>query len=344
MNQEAWELENKSPEEIKRKLAVLRDRIHRLSELDKEYSRRMLKFGFAAWVFGLSTFIVSLVFLRGFGFTLQIPAISISLLVGAGAAPLAITVLMLQRQRRMKNRLESMEKLVGEIYRRRIAEEEGEFLHSLLEHNIANKIAIASSSLNQLVGERLTGRKGRMAAMSLKAVTESSELLKKARLLKRIGKSVVVKMYDLNLAITRAIEKVKPEADERGVKITYEKTDAFVQGSPILEELFFNLMENSIRHANCKRVKISVKAQKDHCVIQVDDDGKGIPDELKKKIFRKGLSEGRPGRGIALYLVKKIVEIYGGNIWVMDSPLGGTRFKMLLRRIPEIPGRHAGRG
>jgi signal transduction histidine kinase len=338
---EARNLEEKSPEEIKQKLMVLKDRISRLSELQRDYSRKMLKFGFAAWVFGISTFIVSLVFLRGFGFMLRVPIVSISLLVGAGAAPLVITALMLQRQRRMRNRLESVEKLVEEIYKRRSAEEEGEFLHSLLEHSIGNKMAIASSSLNQLVGERLPGRRGKMAAMSLKAVTESSKLLEKARLLKRIGKSVVVKIYDLNLAITRAIELVKPEAHEKGVKISYEKTDAFVQGSPILEELFFNLIENPIKHAGCKEVRISVGRQGKYRVIWVDDDGKGLPEEIRKNIFQKGIkSLESPGRGVGLYLVKKIIEIYGGDIQVMNSPLGGTRFRVRLRGVPKIPRKH----
>jgi signal transduction histidine kinase len=331
-----------SPEEIRRKLLALKDRIYHLSEIQREYGGKMLKFGFAAWIFGLCVFVTSLVFLRGLGFALKLHILSISLLIGAGAAPLLITALMVRKQRRMRNRLESMKNLVEEIYKRRLAEEKGEFLHSLLEHNIGNKIAVALSSLNQLAGEKLPGKKGKMVSMSLKAVVESSELLEKARLLKRIGKSVVVKIYDLDLAITRAIKRIKPEAGEKGIKIAYEKTDVFVQASPVLEELFFNLMENAIEHANCKKIKIGVRARGDDCTILVDDDGRGVPKELREKIFRKGISERAVGRGLGLYLVKKVVEIYDGDIQVTDSPLGGTRFTIRLKRVREVPKKHRG--
>jgi signal transduction histidine kinase len=179
-----------------------------------------------------------------------------------------------------------------------------------------------------------------MVARSLKAVAESSELLKKAQLLKRIGKAVVTKIYDLDLAITRAIRRVHPEAEEKGVKITYEKTDAFVQGSPMLEELFLNLLENSIRHGNCKRIEITTGVHGDYCIIWVDDDGEGLPRELRKSVFEKGVrSEKSPGRGLGLYLVKRIIEIHGGDIQAGRSSLGGARFRVRLKRVRKVSRR-----
>jgi signal transduction histidine kinase len=176
-----------------------------------------------------------------------------------------------------------------------------------------------------------------MVSLCLRAVNESSELLEKARLLKRIGKSVVVKIYDPNLAITRAIQKIRPHADERGVRIVHEKADTLVQGSPMLEELFLNLMENSITHGDCKKIRISTGVRGDYCTILIDDDGKGLPSELKKSVFQKGIkSERSPGRGIGLYLVKKIIEIHGGDIQAMRSPLGGVRFRVRLKKVQKI--------
>ena len=65
----------------------------------------------------------------------------------------------------------------------------------------------------------------------------------------------------------------------------------------------------------------------------VEDDGKGIPDDVKEKIFEKGYKQGEnAGSSSGMFLVKETVESYGGNISVKDSELGGGRFDVHLQR------------
>lgn len=65
----------------------------------------------------------------------------------------------------------------------------------------------------------------------------------------------------------------------------------------------------------------------------VEDDGTGIPDEAKGKIFEKGFKSGdEAGTGLGLYMVREIAESYDGNIEVKDSDLGGASFEVSLKR------------
>ncbi len=68
------------------------------------------------------------------------------------------------------------------------------------------------------------------------------------------------------------------------------------------------------------------------------DNGPGVPDEMKSGVFRR---EGRPDKGSGLYLVKRIVNRYGGRVWIEDrvpgNPSKGARVVIILP--PESRGR-----
>ncbi len=68
-------------------------------------------------------------------------------------------------------------------------------------------------------------------------------------------------------------------------------------------------------------------------VVRIDDDGPGIPDEVKERIFHPFFTTKRQGSGIGLSTVKKVVDSHSGLIDVDRSPLGGARFTV---RIPMI--------
>ncbi|MFP4185294.1 MAG: ATP-binding protein, partial [Thermoplasmata archaeon] len=103
---------------------------------------------------------------------------------------------------------------------------------------------------------------------------------------------------------------------------------------PLLEETISNLVENSIKHADCDKIRIKDEREEDECVVTVEDDGVGIPDEIKEKIFDRGYKQGEnAGSGLGMYLVKEIVESYDGSVEVKDSELGGARFDVHLQRI-----------
>ncbi|KXB00235.1 hypothetical protein AKJ35_00850 [candidate division MSBL1 archaeon SCGC-AAA833F18] len=97
---------SESIEDVKHRLGVVERELGNLVKFQWKYAKRMLKFGTAAWVFGLAVFVATLTIYQGPGLLFGAPSISISLLVIAAAAPVFITVIMLQRHRRKIKRLE----------------------------------------------------------------------------------------------------------------------------------------------------------------------------------------------------------------------------------------------
>jgi len=70
-------------------------------------------------------------------------------------------------------------------------------------------------------------------------------------------------------------------------------------------------------------------------LISIADDGPGVPNGMKEKIFDRFVKIGKEkGMGLGLSLARAIVEKFGGRIWVEDRPAGvpGSIFKVLLQR------------
>ncbi len=72
--------------------------------------------------------------------------------------------------------------------------------------------------------------------------------------------------------------------------------------------------------------------------IGVDDDGPGVPPELRASVLQRGVraDEAAPGSGLGLAIVADLAELYGGAIVLEASPLGGTRARL---HLPEATGR-----
>jgi len=110
--------------------------------------------------------------------------------------------------------------------------------------------------------------------------------------------------------------------------------DAIVMADEGLHSVFDNLISNAIKHGKTDRIKFDIKESNGWAVIRVIDYGKGIPDNIKERIFEEGFTLG-DGSGLGLYIVKKLVEKYGGTVDVADNRPSGTIFTIKLKRIRE---------
>ncbi|MFN5778296.1 MAG: sensor histidine kinase, partial [Novosphingobium sp.] len=82
-------------------------------------------------------------------------------------------------------------------------------------------------------------------------------------------------------------------------------------------------------------VTIDPTAEPDWCEIWVEDDGLGIPEEERTRIFDRGarLDTSKPGTGLGLAIVRDVAEIYGGSVTLEESEdLGGLLVKLRLPR------------
>jgi nitrogen fixation/metabolism regulation signal transduction histidine kinase len=100
----------------------------------------------------------------------------------------------------------------------------------------------------------------------------------------------------------------------------------------MVEQVLLNLLQNA-EHAveNCPSPKVSLNAflnKRGHVVIEVSDNGKGIPDEIGNKIFVPFYTTKQHGSGVGLALTRQIMLAHGGAIKYEEKETGGTVFKM----------------
>jgi len=103
-----------------------------------------------------------------------------------------------------------------------------------------------------------------------------------------------------------------------------------------------NLIENAIKYSpNPAKVRIAYAMKKNQCVLEIADQGSGIPDTEKSKIFqqfyRVGNEETRQtkGTGLGLYITEKIILAHKGKITVSDNQPGGTIFTITIPKLKE---------
>ena len=102
------------------------------------------------------------------------------------------------------------------------------------------------------------------------------------------------------------------------------------------QQVFQNLMSNAIKFSNKERgiVEIDVKENKSFYQFSVKDNGIGIEKKFHDKIFKifHSLQESKESTGIGLSIVKKIVDLYQGEIWIESEPNEGTTFYFTIKK------------
>ena len=115
--------------------------------------------------------------------------------------------------------------------------------------------------------------------------------------------------------------------------ITVQPTLPEVVGYKILlQQVFANLLSNAIKHNDKEQGEVSVssKTENDIHIIKISDNGPGVPDNLKERIFdifQTGVIKMSPDNsGIGLSIVRKLVNLHGGETWVENGVNGGSVF------------------
>ena len=106
--------------------------------------------------------------------------------------------------------------------------------------------------------------------------------------------------------------------------------------APKLERIIENLLVNAARHTPAgTTIWVRLRAQDDGVLLAVEDEGPGVPAQLREQIFqpfRRGrtIADHAPGSGIGLALVARFAGLHGGRAWVQDRPGGGASFRVFL--------------
>jgi signal transduction histidine kinase len=134
--------------------------------------------------------------------------------------------------------------------------------------------------------------------------------------------------------------------EESGATIVHKPLPPVWMHESHVSEVLQNLLSNAIKYrgADPPRIAISSEIVGNHWRFAVSDNGIGIPGEYADRIFRLFQRlHGRdiPGTGLGLAICKKIVETYGGNIWVEPGETGGSTFYFTVPTSPSNPQREA---
>ncbi|OKY78616.1 MAG: Signal transduction histidine kinase containing PAS domain [Candidatus Methanohalarchaeum thermophilum] len=222
-----------------------------------------------------------------------------------------------------------------DITEREKAKQREEFLHSLLRHDVQNKNQVIEGYLELLKEKKLPKEARKYIDKSLKATKESEDIIEKVRTLREIEEEEI-KEIDINSLLKDVLRENRSRARDKGIKIKENDHDSNcrVKGGKLLKELFNNIIENSIKHSNANLIKVNYTENKEFCKISIEDNGKGIPEEKKDKIFQKGFKQGETGgTGLGLYLVKRIAKTYEGRVELAQSKNGGTKFNIYLKKV-----------
>ena len=149
--------------------------------------------------------------------------------------------------------------------------------------------------------------------------------------------------------IHEAMRDIFINAVYEDVETTFEGTvdKADVLANALLKGLFYNLLSNACKYGLSKPVNIKVDGLEQNgrmwWRVAIEDHGKGIPDEMKTRLFKRfdqlDTSHAAEGHGLGLSVVRELVRHYGGRVWVEDRVPGdhgqGTRVVVLM---PQLTG------
>ena len=224
--------------------------------------------------------------------------------------------------------------IVTDITKIKEAEERAAFYHSLLRHDIGNKNQVIMGYLELLMDTELKKDQRELVEIAYNAIQSSNKLIKKVKEMQIASEERGHFPVNLHSMLEKIVREFSGEAEKRGMKIHYNPVNGTVRGDELLREVFSNLVGNAIAHSGGKNITISGINGRKYVTVSIEDDGDGIPEYIRKSIFdRKVKGKESKGSGLGLYLVKTILDGYGGKIELKDRNGGGTAFMVKLPKV-----------
>jgi PAS domain S-box-containing protein len=227
-----------------------------------------------------------------------------------------------------------------------VAKAQAELYVDLMGHDISNMNQIGIGYLEMLLDHPGIDQYEReMLQKSLASLESSSKLIGNVQKLQRAS-TEGISLKAIN--VTDVLENVIREFRQRPGKeltIDFRRTgDCLASANELLKDLFVNLIDNAIKHSRPDQpLTIGISADnvagrgKTYCRFIIEDNGPGIPDATKVKLFNRfarGDTKAR-GSGLGLYLVRTLVEHYKGRIAVEDRVPGD--YRQGVRFVVSIP-------
>jgi two-component system, sporulation sensor kinase D len=154
----------------------------------------------------------------------------------------------------------------------------------------------------------------------------------------KIGSTPILNKVDIGVQLLHAVEYMKKRSSE---DVEFD-TSGIHKGimaninEPLFEWVVENICKNAIDAMDGKgKISVSCRMKGHFVLVEITDNGKGLPKALFKRIFKPGFTTKKRGWGLGLSLVKRIIENYHkGHIFVKESiPNKKTTFRIALKQI-----------
>ena len=142
------------------------------------------------------------------------------------------------------------------------------------------------------------------------------------------------KETSVNIDLKDLINQIKDEFDDQNLEISNIETISIKGRRSALKRSLENIIQNGLTYG--KRVQVEAQKSKNLAVINIEDDGPGIPDDQYKNVFKpffrldKSRSLNQSGVGLVLAIVEDIINSHGGNIKLGKSKFNGLQVKIFL--------------
>jgi light-regulated signal transduction histidine kinase (bacteriophytochrome) len=169
------------------------------------------------------------------------------------------------------------------------------------------------------------------------ASSHMDTLIENLLLLSRVGRKFMeVEVVDLNQLLEEIVEDLEPSIQKSNGKVVFQNLPAVSIQRTWMKELFMNLINNGLKFNKSKtpRVEVTYEERESGLLFKVRDNGIGIEEKYFDRVFtlfeRLHTQEEYEGTGAGLAICKKIVQQFGGRIWIESQISRGSTFFFTL--------------
>jgi PAS domain S-box-containing protein len=194
---------------------------------------------------------------------------------------------------------------------------------SLARHDVRNKLTAVVGNA-YLLKKRFAGDPDALECLRSveAAVRESERVFDFAGVYERLGVEQLAYM-DVKKVVDEAVGLFP---DLKGVKMTNDCGGLTLLADSLLRQLFYNLIDDSLKYGEkLTQIRIHYEKSEDWLKLVYEDDGVGISKDARAKLFTEGFTTGK-GSGYGLYLIGRMMEVYGWTIGETGTHGKGAQF------------------
>jgi two-component system sensor histidine kinase/response regulator len=249
-------------------------------------------------------------------------------------------------QEEQRERTRELEKATEDLQR---ANDDLQSFASVASHDLQEPLRTITTTLQLFAlqsGENLTSQQRDLVSMAVEGGKRMSRLISGLLAYSLSGSTEMnLGEVDCEAALLEAITNLREAIRDSGAQITHGALPVVMAHPGCLVQLFQNLVGNAIKYRSDAKPEIRITAEREgsEWVVSVEDNGIGIEEQYRRKIFQPfGRLHGhdRPGTGLGLAICERILRKSGGRIWVDSEPGAGSVFHFTAHGTPNEERAH----